>query len=324
MAVQQARWNAHIGTPCEFRLLNSPSGRSSGPLVDGVDFLRIDPERGNASEQSEALSQMLDRVQPFGPTPLVDRITDIHRRVGQERDALARSGQRVVLIIATDGLPTSANRGSSGDRDRTELAGALRNIAQSLPVHLVIRLTTNDDSVVQFYNDLDEELEIPLEVLDDIESEAQEIWNKGNGWLTYSPVLHTLREQGTFVKLFDLLDERRLTSVEAMVLARLLLQEEEATDALPQRPEDFCRYAVERLRSMPRVYDPMTKQNSPVLRVNALYNAMVPLSQRMMACCAKRRQGAPSLQRAFVGWLRGMVDRATMPAFDSHPHQRLT
>jgi len=145
---------------------------------------------------------------------------------------------------------------------------------------MVIRLTTNEDKVVDFYNQLDEELEIPLEVLDDIESEAKEILDKGNGWLTYSPLVHMLREMGTFMNLFDLLDERALTACESMVLARLFLQNEGATNP-PRVPLDFCRFAKAQLKALPQVYDPITRRMGPCINVRTLRRRLVPLSQRL-------------------------------------------
>lgn len=85
-------------------------------------------------------------------------------------------------------------------------------------------MTCDEDDVIEFYNRLDNEIELNLEVLDDIEGEAKEIVSTGNGWLTYTPLIHTVREGGTFMKLFDLLDERPLTPVEIALLSQLLLR----------------------------------------------------------------------------------------------------
>ncbi|CAE8719558.1 unnamed protein product [Polarella glacialis] len=307
MAVRQARWNAHVGTPCEFVLLNPPSPRSSGSaLRNGVDYLRIDPVADEGLEQQcLSLEQMLEKTQPRGPTPLAQRINEIYRRIEGEKEQLAQAAQRVVLIIATDGLPTSPTGGGSNRREKKEFVEALRRMAGTLLVHIVIRLTTGEDEVVEFYNQLDEELEFPLEVLDDIESEAREVRNKGNGWLAYSPLIHTIREQGTFVKLFDLLDERQLTAMEAMVLARLLLQEGEGVgDALlPRRPEDFCVWVAERLPGTGLVYSALARRNVPPINMYALHASLVPWQKRLRACCTRRCNGPH-------GWWNRLVSAA--------------
>merc|ERR1711988_594224 len=112
-------------------------------------------------------------------------------------------GLRTVLVIATDGLPTSQGYAPT-DTAKAEVVQVMRQLSVDLPVFLVIRLCTDEDDVVAFYNRIDEEEELLLEVIDDLESEAQEICDKGNDWLTYSPMIHMIREGGTFVKLFDL------------------------------------------------------------------------------------------------------------------------
>ena len=51
-------------------------------------------------------------------------------------------------------------------------------------------------SAVSFWNSADAEAELPLDVLDDIEGEAKEIYGHGNGWFAYTPALHMVRESG--------------------------------------------------------------------------------------------------------------------------------
>ena len=103
------------------------------------------------------------------------------------------------LIIFTDGLPT--------DGKVTDLMSQLR----SLPVWIVIRLCTDDKKIVQFWNNIDKDLELDMDVLDDFKSEAKEV-TKFNSWLTYGEPLHRLREFGICIKELDILDELSLTS----------------------------------------------------------------------------------------------------------------
>lgn len=56
-------------------------------------------------------------------------------------------------------------------------------------VWVVIRLCTDEQPVVDFYNALDSVLELPLEVLDDHLNEAKEC-HQFNSWLNYALPLH--------------------------------------------------------------------------------------------------------------------------------------
>ena len=47
---------------------------------------------------------------------------------------------------------------------------------EGLPIWIVIRLCTDEAAVTEFYNSLDEELELNLEVVDEYKSEAKEVY----------------------------------------------------------------------------------------------------------------------------------------------------
>merc|ERR1712238_464114 len=72
---------------------------------------------------------------------------------------------------------------------------------------------TDDDHIVNFYNDIDAQLELSIEVLDDFRGEAKEVYQH-NKWLNYALPLHRCREMGYHHRLFDMLDERTLTKGE--------------------------------------------------------------------------------------------------------------
>lgn len=124
---------------------------------------------------------------------------------------------------------------------------------RELPVSVIIRLCTDDAGVADFYGDVEKDLELPLDVLDDLVGEAREIAKKGNGWFVYTPAMHRLREGGTFVKVFDILDERLLTPPEAALFAQMLLRCDGELP-LPDDPAEFCQTIDVISRDLPTVY----------------------------------------------------------------------
>eukprot|EP00927_Polykrikos_kofoidii_P044892 TRINITY_DN38764_c0_g1_i1.p1 TRINITY_DN38764_c0_g1~~TRINITY_DN38764_c0_g1_i1.p1 ORF type:complete len:587 (-),score=98.21 TRINITY_DN38764_c0_g1_i1:80-1738(-) len=305
MALDQARWNLKLGTPCLFVLLNPRC--QQGEPEEGVDFQfvtanahdsatstsSIADARGSAdgvvggsgvgvdgakasstaavsrnsvgeAEELQALQRFLNIV-PFGPTPLAHRLQWIRRRVTAEARELARRKQKVVLVIATDGEPTGQNSSVSGPHNAQELVRQLREMCHTLPLHIVIRLCTDEKRVVNLYNRLDEEEELDLEVIDDLQSEAKEVHKVGNSWLVYTPLIHRLREGGFFLKLFDLLDERRLTRMEVALVCQLLVGRL-GERAFTLDTKAFCASLRENLVEATPVFDTRTTSMGLPLR----------------------------------------------------------
>jgi len=164
---------------------------------------------------------------PTGRTPLCAQIREVCAEITADAPRLRANGQRVCLVIASDG------QASDGD-----VMEALRPL-HDLPVWVVIRLCTDDNDVVEYWNGVDEELELDMDVLDDLSGEAAEV-RRCCPWLTYGAPLHRLREWGTSVKIFDLIDERALAKSELFEVVKLVLGE--AANDLPNPELDWINF----------------------------------------------------------------------------------
>eukprot|EP00957_Ditylum_brightwellii_P002705 208526-Ditylum_brightwellii.AAC.1 len=162
-------------------------------------------------------------VRPGGCTPLAARMDEIRQTISAMAPQLNAEGKRVAIVIATDGLPTD-EAGYGSESNKQQFVQSLRNL-EGLPVWVVVRLCTDEEPVVDFYNNLDGQLELSIEVLDDFIGEAEEI-HGCNSWLNYALPLHRLREMGFHDRIFDLLDERALTRSELRDFCFLLFGEE--------------------------------------------------------------------------------------------------
>lgn len=134
---------------------------------------------------------------PNGGTPLCRHIREVTATIQNMEPQLRAANQKACVIIATDG------ESSDGD-----VAQALRPL-KDLPVWVVVRLCTDEDKIVNYWNNIDTQLELEMDVLDDLTGEAGEVY-ESNPWLTYAEPLHRLREFGISVKEIDLLDETKL------------------------------------------------------------------------------------------------------------------
>lgn len=192
-----AEMSESLQAPTEFRLLNG-----ADPVLVGLG--------DDEGESLKFLKEVLEEY-PAGPTPLCTHINAVVREISLMSDALRGNGQKACVIIATDGESSDGN-----------VAKALKPLA-SLPVLVVLRLCTDEQKVIDYWDGIDNQLEIDIDVLDDLKGDAQQVMLK-NGWMTYAEPIHILREFGSAIKELDLIDESTLSSEQMrFVCAQLFL-----------------------------------------------------------------------------------------------------
>lgn len=172
-------------TPTEFRFLNN-----CPPIIMGTH------DEDEARRYTQIMNQFNES--PSGGTPLCRHIREITEKLYLVEDELRESCSKACIIITTDG--------QASDGDLVDVLAPL----QALPVWLVIRLCTGHEKVVRYWNEIDHDLEIEMDVIDDLYGEAVEI-RELNPWLSYAEPMQRLREFGVHLREIDLLDEAVLS-----------------------------------------------------------------------------------------------------------------
>ena len=95
--------------------------------------------------------------------PLYHDIREVINDIKQNEDSLRQNGQKACIIIATDG---EARYG--------DLATAMAPL-QHLPVWVVVKLCTDEDSIGDYWSSIDSKLEVEIDVLDDMVGESGEV-----------------------------------------------------------------------------------------------------------------------------------------------------
>lgn len=250
-----------LGMTTNFRLLNPVNNEPDEFTVfaNGHEGVNQELRRGR---------NVINRAKPTGVTPLTAHILHIEQQIQDIADSLRERGQRITVVLATDGLPTDEEGGESEEVFQDFIA-ALRML-EGLPVWVVIRLCTNEKKVTEFYNQIDEVLEFNLEVLDDYLDEAKEV-HKHNKWLNYALPMHRCRELGYHDRLFDLLDERKLGIDELRGFFSLLFGTEQHRIPDPTVEwKAFMQFVQDSLEREKVQWDPMRKKSLPWVNVKLL------------------------------------------------------
>jgi len=158
LAKSAAALGAATGTPCEFHLLN-PLRTTVGAHaeVEGQDFVSTSGG-GDAAADEAKLSAFLRRVQPRGVTPLAERLHALRPRFAAFAERAGATGQTAFLVIATDGAPTPTTSGTPTAAAAAAALRELRTLTAALPVRIVVRLCTDEDAAVEFWNNADAEV----------------------------------------------------------------------------------------------------------------------------------------------------------------------
>ena len=239
----------HARCPTEFRPLNSCL-----PIMIGCGS--DDTENANQNR----LMELFD-AGPSGGTPLCQHINEVCSIVRRLEHSLKSSGQRASLIICTDG------EASDGD-----VAQALRPL-QALPIDVVIRLCTDADDVMTYWNNVEKNLELKLDILDDWKGEALEI-RKSNPFVNYALCLHRFRESGVTLKEFDLLDEGQLSWEHSRNLLSVLFDKQMPSPQLD--PTAFFSTVRHENDREPKVYDVLLRRQAPLVNMTELRRAYGP------------------------------------------------
>ena len=134
---------------CYLQLLN--------PGHDGQQFMSCSSsDPGEFKKQIAASWQTIKNTYPLHGTPLSKHIYHIYDRVRKEEASLNAKGQRVCVILATDGLPTD-NPKHVKEGPKEAFRQALNSLHE-LPVWVVVRLLTDEEEVVDYYNNLDQQV----------------------------------------------------------------------------------------------------------------------------------------------------------------------
>lgn len=252
-----------IKSPISFRLLNHN-------YVDSVSPVFSAGQHYNDVQRAE---DTMRRCQPHGNTPLTQHILEIRHRIETMAPSLRENGQHVVLVLATDGLPTD-DAGDASPDERDRLTRALRSL-EDLQVWLVVRLCTGDEVVKAFYNALDAQVNLPIEVVDDVEGEAGEVY-RHNPWANYCFPLHRAREFGFRSEVLDLLDERPLDHRELGEFCALLFGEEMEGHDPTRDWHGFSEKVARLVKREKLLYDPMKEEKRPwinVMKMNRHYGS---------------------------------------------------
>jgi len=223
-----------LQAPTEFRLLNGSAPINIGHMQD--------------DGQSRAILEAIMENGPRGGTPLCRHIREVANEIRQKAAYFRQMGHSFSVTVFTDG---EASDGT--------MSNAMR-LLEGMPVWAVARLCTDDDNIVSYWNDIDQNIELEMDVLDDLFGECDEVM-VNNDWLVYGEPLHRFREFGTPRKELDLLDEALLGADQMRATLAMVLGGQ--TKDYPHPLSDMnglVEVIQKKLRTAPKTFSPRTRR----------------------------------------------------------------
>ena len=104
--------------------------------------------------------------------PLTDQLQELIKKITNVAHSLVSNGETVTVVICTQGVPTDDEGETSRDVQRS-FWSAMKKLSK-LPVKIVVRLCTGDESVCNVYNMMDARVK-NMDVLDDYWGEVIEL-----------------------------------------------------------------------------------------------------------------------------------------------------
>ena len=160
-----ADWAARFQWPTRYALLNPPQQQQQQQQRGGnlPQYWSIH-QSGNLPLEQQILRRVMQETVPAGPTPLTAQFKILREHLMAMAPQWIAQRQTVTIVVATQGCPTN-ERGESSPATVQEFVQVLRSL-ETLPVGgVVLRMCTDDERAFDFYNRLDAQIQLPLDVL---------------------------------------------------------------------------------------------------------------------------------------------------------------
>lgn len=174
------------------------------------------------SSSNECLNKIKNKIneEPEGLTPLCYVLTSILDKINFIDDNKDKNINKYIVTIITDGCASDGNLNNIiFDKKYKKILGK---------INFVINLCTDDNEICKYWNELDTNPELKLDIVDDFLSESEQI-KKKNSFLNYNMSLHLYRLH-IIDSIVDMLDEQTLYLTDIKYICKLLIDNDIKND----------------------------------------------------------------------------------------------